>query len=477
MPMHSHRAHCVLSIPNHQLHCYPINTPLPQIAKEDPTPSLRLLPRLRRRSPSKRRIIVKLLCYVVMTVIVAATCYVSCGVTNYQIHLDYVPAVLPEVDDARIIFLISMGRQAAESLIVERFLMSTRRRGSWNGFIVLLTDAPDSRYQHLQERDDRFLVKHPRPEHFNWETKHDMPYKRFKTFVLDYVDADPRLDSAQLVYYLDVDIVVGNRLSTFFNDIETLYNVSSVSKGPETTPEATVYKESRIYFFKGNFRKTPVQGGQIILERDSSRNCLMWWRSMMDTQTNETKDQPFLKYMQAHNKNSTYVNNYNCRMTVMEQDPHLHFPSAESISQMNSKWSSEKDYATLLHIKNTGKVRKIDRDAETTYIKDVLNMRFWDSQHAVAQKMHFDPDEPPWAPKNSTGATASWKPTYDLSGSSGIAWISNDDEDEFYDESDDEPTQEVMEVPDDDGDQDDESSLWQWFEDRFLSLQEFLLRV
>ena len=45
-------------------------------------------------------------------------------------------------DQERAIFLISMGRQAAESKIVERFVMSTRRRGSWKGYVVLLTDAP-----------------------------------------------------------------------------------------------------------------------------------------------------------------------------------------------------------------------------------------------------------------------------------------------------------------------------------------------
>jgi hypothetical protein len=422
-PLHDDdRAHCVLGVPNHTLHCYPVSASVPSSSPEERKMQLRLMPHLRRK-PSKRRIIAKLLCYLAMLLVVACTVQLSFKVTQYQIHLDYVP-ILPELDHSRAIFLISMGRQAAESKIVERFLMSTRRRGSWNGYIVLLTDAPDERYQYLEDKDEHFLVKHPRPEHFNWETKHDMPYKRFKTYVLDYVDAEPKLDNVELIYYLDVDIVVGNRLSSFFDDIESLYNVSSVSKGPETTPETTADKESRIYFFKGNFLKTPVQGGQIILERDSSRNCLLWWRSMMDTQTNETKDQPFLKHMQAHNTNDTFVNSFNCRMTVMEQEPHLHFPSADSISEMNNKWWTERNYATLLHIKNTGKVRKIDRVAETDYIRDVLNMYFWDSDQDVARKMHFDPDEPPWSPKNHTNI--SWMPTYDLSDGARASWLPAD---------------------------------------------------
>jgi hypothetical protein len=355
------------------------------------------------------------------------TFQISSTLSQYHVHLDYQP-VLPVADSTRAIFLISMGRQAAESKIVERFLMSTRRRGSWNGHVVLLTDAPTSRYQHLQDQDDHFLVMNPRPEHFNWETKHDMPYKRFKTFVLDYVDSDPRLDAVQLVYYLDVDIVIGNTLWSFFDDVESLYNISSVSKeevvpAPAVDDDGNVPSDaappapppSNIYFFKGNFAKTPVQGGQIVMERDSSRNCLLWWRSMMDTQTSETKDQPFLKVMQEHNHN----NSFHCHITVMDQDPHLTFPSAESVKAMTNhhifpfvsplNWNKDRYYATLLHIKNTGKVRKIDEDAETTYIRDVLNLRFWDSNADVGRKMHFDPDEPPWSPNH---ANSSWTPTY-----------------------------------------------------------------
>jgi hypothetical protein len=338
----------------------------------------------------------------------------SSTLSAYHVHVDYHQPILP--DPHRCIFLISMGRQAAESKIVERFVMSTRRRGSWKGHVVLLTDAPLDRYSALEERDDHFIVMHPRAEHFNWATKKDMPYKRFKTYVLDYVDSDPRLDSVQLVYYLDVDIIIGNSLPTFFDEIEGEYNVSSLPKGQETAPEMTKHKESRIYFFKGNFAKTPVQGGQIILERDSSRNCLLLWRKLMDTRTNETKDQPFLKSMLAKNSSNTR----HCQMTIMEQEPHLHFPSAESVKAMNKQWQSQKYYPTLLHIKNTGKVREIPEDAETQYISDVLHLRWWDANANVGTKMHFDPDEPPWSPNH---VQSSWTPTYDTSNISQVEFM------------------------------------------------------
>jgi hypothetical protein len=324
---------------------------------------------------------------------------------------DYQHLFVPNINDPdRAIFLISMGRQAAESKIVERFLMSTRRRGHWNGHVVLLTDAPADRYQNLEHKDDRFIVMNPRPEHFNWETKHDMPYKRFKTYALDYVDSDPRLDSVRLVYYLDVDIIIGNTLSNFFQDVEHQYNISSRT-GSETMLRSPDHQDevnarSNIYFFKGNFAKTPVQGGQIILERDSSRDCLLWWRSFMDQRLNETKDQPFLRDMLEHNHNNTR----NCDLTIMTQEPHLHFPSKESVSEMNLRSKSERVYSTLIHIKNTGKVRDIPEEDETAYITDVLYLPLHDSSHLhVGKKMHFDPDEPPWSPKSKT---SSWRPTY-----------------------------------------------------------------
>ena len=316
-------------------------------------------------------------------------------------------------DQERAIFLISMGRQAAESKIVERFVMSTRRRGSWKGYVVLLTDAPFDRYSDLEERDDEFIVMHPNPHHFNWETKQDMPYKRFKTYVLDYVDSDSRLDTVELVYYLDIDIIVGNGLSFFFDDIESKYNVSSVSKPYIPGVEKPT---SNIYFFKGNFAKTPVQGGQIILERDSSKPCLLWWRSFMDTHTDQTKDQPFLKEMMHQN----YPNNpHSCKMTVMDQEPHLHFPSKESVRAQINLPQSKRSYPSLIHIKNTGKVRDIPERDESQYISDILHLpvvrsKFFGltSGYAFSEigvKMHFDPDEPPWSP----GARSSgWSPTY-----------------------------------------------------------------
>jgi hypothetical protein len=58
------------------------------------------------------------------------------------------PAPPPE---RRAIFMISMGEAAASGKIVERSLLSIRRRGDWNGYVVLLPEATPGRYLPLQE--------------------------------------------------------------------------------------------------------------------------------------------------------------------------------------------------------------------------------------------------------------------------------------------------------------------------------------
>ena len=54
-----------------------------------------------------------------------------------------------EYAESHAIFLISFGQKAAESTLVERCILSLRRRGQWKGYIVLLTDAAPSRYENV----------------------------------------------------------------------------------------------------------------------------------------------------------------------------------------------------------------------------------------------------------------------------------------------------------------------------------------
>lgn len=51
-----------------------------------------------------------------------------------------------DVDSKRAIALISFGEAAAKSTLAERAVLSIRRRGEFDGKVVLITDAPKERY-------------------------------------------------------------------------------------------------------------------------------------------------------------------------------------------------------------------------------------------------------------------------------------------------------------------------------------------
>lgn len=147
-----------------------------------------------------------------------------------------------EFDQSRLIFLISMGHEASLSKLVERFLWSARKRGKYEGWILLLTDAPVNRYAGLTRN---LIVMNPKSHHFNTSFRDDMPYKRFKTFMIDYVDRDIKLNSIKLIYYLDVDNIVGNSLPHMFQDLEATYNIPG-RQWLKTLP--------RIWFFANKYK-------------------------------------------------------------------------------------------------------------------------------------------------------------------------------------------------------------------------------
>ena len=85
----------------------------------------------------------------------------------------------------------------------------------------------------------------PKSHHFNTSFRDDMPYKRFKTFMIDYVDRDIKLNSIKLIYYLDVDNIVGNSLPHMFQDLEATYNIPG-RQWLKTLP--------RIWFFANKYK-------------------------------------------------------------------------------------------------------------------------------------------------------------------------------------------------------------------------------
>ena len=52
--------------------------------------------------------------------------------------------------------MISFGESAAESTLLERAILSIRRRGAFDGHVVVITDAPEERYEGVF--DDNVIV-------------------------------------------------------------------------------------------------------------------------------------------------------------------------------------------------------------------------------------------------------------------------------------------------------------------------------
>lgn len=55
-------------------------------------------------------------------------------------------AIVEFNDSNRAIALISFGEAASESTLLERCILSIRRRGKFNGQVIVITDAPEDRY-------------------------------------------------------------------------------------------------------------------------------------------------------------------------------------------------------------------------------------------------------------------------------------------------------------------------------------------
>lgn len=277
-------------------------------------------------------------------------------------------------DQTRLIFLISMGDQAKKSKLVERFVWSARHRGKWDGWIVLLTDAPIGRYSGFSHR---LIVMNPEQRHFNNSFRDDMPYKRFKTRVIEYIDKDTRLNQARLIYYLDVDNIVGNSLPNMFQQLENTYNIpGNNDQWLRTIP--------RMWFFANKYKHLSVQGGQFIVDRYGSQSCLLSWREKIDANVSEAKDQPALHRIRGNGRNQ------DCQIIAMMPRNLLFFPDNSTIHKLVDRIQSGEvlAYPTLVHIKNScNQTASISSQVEELYVGDIVqNSEF-------SKKIHIHPDD------------------------------------------------------------------------------------
>ena len=270
------------------------------------------------------------------------------------------------IDKSHAIFLISFGEEAAASTLVERCVLSLRRRGQYSGYIVVLTDAPPERYAHVW--DDNVIVMHPQKEHLLHEDGSAMHYskenmslkpKRFKTLVLDYVNMDSRLEEVELVYYLDIDILAGDSLDKLFQGLERKYNI--VGQRPDEDV-------SKLYFVTPLSKEWPLQSGTMIADRGTSQYCLRLWKNEIDMmlKTGRGRDQDALRniYQRMESGNET-----KCELVRMENEDYISFPTPRNFAQLFGA-----KHANLIHISNSLFAKKIDEEEQNTYIHEILQL-------------------------------------------------------------------------------------------------------
>ncbi|KAL3910040.1 MAG: hypothetical protein SGILL_007846 [Bacillariaceae sp.] len=283
-----------------------------------------------------------------------------------------------------------MGQEAAKTNLVERFVYSARTRGEYTGYILLLTDAPPERYDKLLNDtnipNENFVVMTPLSAHYRTDFKQkDMVFKRFKTFVLEYVTADPRLKHVQLVYYLDVDIVVTEPMVDFFQGLERGYHIGTISNQTDT---------STIWMFEGNADRVQVQGGQMILDVHQSAGCLSKWRKLIDKSSKTRKDQFPLMQMWKDQQKSKLSS---CKIVRMAQDHFISFPSKQEVEDHvseileKSKTVNALNNASLIHIKNTGSAgNDVNETFHELFVRDILHFRTDQVDTlGITQKMHI----------------------------------------------------------------------------------------
>jgi hypothetical protein len=275
----------------------------------------------------------------------------------------------------RAIFLLSMGQEAAQSTIVERCLLSIRRRGVYLGPVIVLTDAPASRYRPLTSVDPNLIVLRPLAQDWRWNLTQDMPYKRFKTYISDYLQLDERLRFVELVYYLDIDIVVGRPLKNWFEHVESTYLPKDDNDGP-----------SNLIFFQGNYPWRPLQGGQFLVQKKSSQTCLERWRHHIDAHPNDPKDQSALTLILKEQRNKSFA--HPCHLTIMPQSPYLMFLNSSAMKTL----ARTQEYPTLMHIKNTEHADWIPDRVQRRFFKKLLMLSSEEAK--VVGKTQIHPSTP-----------------------------------------------------------------------------------
>eukprot|EP00536_Pseudo-nitzschia_multiseries_P008773 jgi/Psemu1/199022/e_gw1.229.2.1 len=296
------------------------------------------------------------------------------NITEEESHVD---------DVERAMFVISMGESAAKMNTVERFVYSARNNGKFSGWIVVLTDAPPDRYSKMANWTDNVIIMEPKEEHTKTHYKvSNMIYKRFKTYALEYMDRDSRLDKVELVYYLDVDIVFGDNMWKAFHGLEKTYGIGRIGVNSTMNNKSNLGR-GKMWMFKGNAKKWLIQGGQMILDRSLSQPCLERWREGFDQKDSKkrSKDQDLLMMMLEEQEQALNGTNpdLECEIIAMNQAPHIEFPSVNEIRRRSRHLRKSPNlrykYSPMVHVRNDGGTAVMKEGNIKPYMRSLLRFK------------------------------------------------------------------------------------------------------
>eukprot|EP00977_Amphora_coffeiformis_P015463 scaffold4511_cov171-Amphora_coffeaeformis.AAC.29 len=259
-------------------------------------------------------------------------------------------------EDTTVIAMISFGNATRQNH-VQRCLRSIRARGQWKGRVVVLTDAPQN-YQDLVLQDPLLQILTPREQ--DWQEMPVLPseklkYKRFKTFLIDYMAEDPRLHNVGHILYLDVDVIVGKPISPWIK--ETWKRTWSKSSYEPR-------EMSFMYMFGDMNGGKTAHSGVILLHSKLSNGCLHTWRKKLDKvgMTKKSRDQYMLRMMRREGPEKT-----GCAITTWTKtDKDLLFPMPNDFEQ--------RTVAQFVHITNTYHAGQTDAQTQRAYLEEVLNL-------------------------------------------------------------------------------------------------------
>mmetsp|Transcript_9808 Transcript_9808/g.19311 ORF Transcript_9808/g.19311 Transcript_9808/m.19311 type:complete len:428 (-) Transcript_9808:126-1409(-) len=307
-----------------------------------------------------------------------------------------------EQNHQRAIALISFGESAANSTLVERAVLSIRRRGAFNGPVMVLTDAPEERYEGVFDKHVTVVNSKDGDLKFGYFENEGMKYKRFKTLILDYLDMVPELDSVKFVYYMDIDMLMGAPFYDLIDGLNTDYGIET----SETDKETSV---SKLFFFRDpNSQTFYVNSGFMILHRHNSRRCLELWRKEMDSHPRYRFDQQSLNLVVELDKDDEEGVNPSdidahvdadagagseCHVVPMQSASYLVYTSNQD-SMINL--GSKTNLPHLIHIYNSCKAQKFSEEATEKFVSLVLNLTEEEQESHKFGKAVITPSKDKW---------------------------------------------------------------------------------